>query len=191
MKQDIIIVGVGGQGTLLASKIIGNIALKNGLDIKVSEVHGMAQRGGSVITHVRIGKEILSPLVSEKEGDFILAFEELEAGRGIPFLKKGGTLIVNTQEIYPMPVISGTAQYPENPFAKAFKIGRVQEINALAIAQECGNAKAVNMVLLGKLASYLPWEKKQWHKAIEESVKPQTIQTNLNAFDRGAAWEHR
>lgn len=185
MKLDIIIVGVGGQGTLLASKIIGNIAMKNQLDVKVSEVHGMAQRGGSVITHVRLGNNIHSPLISEGKADYVVAFEALEAGRGQAFLKSGGTLIVNTQEIMPMPVISGVAAYPAQPYQQAFDRGIVEEINALAIAQNCGNSKAVNIVLLGKLAKHLPWAPQQWHEAIFESVKAHTFEVNQKAFDQG------
>lgn len=185
MTLDIIIVGVGGQGTLLASKIIGSAALEKGLDVKVSEVHGMAQRGGSVITHVRLGKTIYSPLVSEGKADFVLAFEALEAGRGLPFLKKGGTFIVNTQKIMPMPVVSGVAAYPKNPYQEAFAVGKVEETDALNLAQRLGNPRAVNMILLGKLARHLPWIKEDWHKAIEQSVKPHTLEVNLKAFDQG------
>lgn len=185
MNLDIIIVGVGGQGTLLASKIIGNMTLKNNLDTKVSEVHGMAQRGGSVITHVRIGEKIHSPLVSEGKADYVIAFEALEAGRGVPFLKQGGTLIVNTQEIMPMPVVSGTAAYPQEPYQEANERGSVEQVDALTIAQNCGNTKAVNMVLLGKLAKHLPWDADKWHDAIRESVKPHTFEVNQRAFNMG------
>ena len=185
MNIDIIIVGVGGQGTLLASKIIGNLALASNLEVKVSEVHGMAQRGGSVITHVRVGNNIHAPLVSEGKADFVVAFEALEAGRGLPFLKEDGVLIVNTQEILPMPVISGAAIYPKAPYAFAFEKGKVEEVDALTIAKNCGNTKAVNIVLLGKLAKHLPWSQENWHEAIKNSVKSHTYAINEKAFNMG------
>ncbi len=183
---DWVIVGVGGQGTLLASKILGHIALEEGCDVKVSEVHGMAQRGGSVITHVRVGEKVFAPLVSVGCADYLLAFEELEAARAAYFLKPGGALIVNTQRILPMPVITGAAKYPEEPLCPTEDVCRMQRLDALAIAERCGSQRAVNLVLLGALSKHLPWEKEVWHKAIAACVPPKTLDINIAAFDAGA-----
>ncbi len=184
---DLVIVGVGGQGTLLASKILGHIALEEGCDVKVSEVHGMAQRGGSVITHVRVGEKVHAPLVCAGGADYLLAFEELEAARAISFLKPGGSLIVSTQRILPMPVISGTAQYPEEPLCASEEVCRTQKLDALSMAEKAGSQRAVNLVLLGALSKHLPWEKDVWHSAIAACVPPKTLETNIKAFDLGAA----
>ncbi len=183
---DLVIVGVGGQGTLLASKILGHLALELGCDVKVSEVHGMAQRGGSVITHVRVGEKVNAPLVSLGSADYLLAFEELEAARAIPFLKPAGALIVNTQRILPMPVITGAAKYPEEPLCASDEVCRMQRLDALKMAETCGSQRAVNLVLLGALSKHLPWEKAVWHKAIEACVPPKTLEINIKAFDAGA-----
>lgn len=183
---DLVIVGVGGQGTLLASKILGHIALEEGRDVKVSEVHGMAQRGGSVITHVRVGEQVHAPLVSTGCADYLLAFEELEAARAISFLKPGGSLIVNTQRILPMPVITGTAKYPEEPLCISEEVCRTVKLDALSMAEACGSFRAVNLVLLGALSKQLPWEREVWHKAIGACVPPKTLEVNLKAFDMGA-----
>ena len=183
---DMVIVGVGGQGTLLASKILGFIALDNGCDVKVSEVQAMAQRGGSVITHVRVGKKLYAPLVSVGCADYLLAFEELEAARAVHFLKPGGTLIANAQRILPMPVIIGAAKYPEEPLCESLEVCRMQRLDALAMAEKCGSQRAVNLVLLGALSKHLPWEKDVWHKAIAACVPPKTLQINIAAFDMGA-----
>ena len=183
---DLVIVGVGGQGTLLASKILGHIALEEGCDVKVSEVHGMAQRGGSVITHVRVGERVHAPLVSMGSADYLLAFEELEAARAISFLKPGGCLITSSQRIPPMPVITGAAKYPEEPLCASEDVCRVKKLDALTMAEKCGSFRAVNLVLLGALSRQLPWEKEVWHKAIEACVPPKTLEVNLKAFDMGA-----
>ena len=182
-KFDLVIVGVGGQGTLLASKILGRLALKEGCGVKVSEVHGMSQRGGSVITHVRVGDEVYSPIVADGEADFLLSFEELEAARAASFLKKTGVAIVNTQVIWPMPVITGAAQYPEAPLAGFAQ--KVECADALGIAVECGSQKALNLVLLGMLSKHLPFSEEAWHEAIAACVPPKTLPTNLAAFGRG------
>ena len=180
-KTNIIIVGVGGQGILLTSKILGYLALKMGEEVKVSEVHGMSQRGGSVITHVRIGEDIHSPLVDPGEADFVLSFEKLEALRAEYFLKEGGVLISNTQEILPMPVITGAAQYPE----KAPETKKNVMLDALALAEEAGSSRAVNIVLLGVLARFLDWPEESWEDAIAASVPPKTLEINLRAFRAG------
>ena len=179
-KVNILIVGVGGQGTLLASVLLGNLALKKGLDVKLSEVHGMAQRGGSVVTHVKISDETVnSPLIEEGDADVIIAFEELEAYRWLSYLKKGGAMYVNTQQILPMPVIMKQAEYPEK------KAGRVKAFDALSIAEECGSVKAVNVVLLGAASKDLPFDEDSWIKVIEENVKPKFVELNKKAFAMG------
>ncbi len=186
-KTNILIVGVGGQGTLLASVLLGNLALAKDLDVKLSEVHGMAQRGGSVVTHVKISEEgVNSPLIEEGDADVIIAFEELEAYRWLPYLKKGGTMYVNTQQWLPMPVVMGQAKYPENiGETLAANAGKVKAFDALKIAEECGSVKAVNVVLLGAASNDLPFEEEAWIKVIEENVKPKFIDLNKKAFELG------
>lgn len=186
-KTNILIVGVGGQGTLLASVLLGNLALAKDYDVKLSEVHGMAQRGGSVVTHVKISEEgVNSPLIEEGDADVIIAFEELEAYRWLPYLKKGGTMYVNTQQWLPMPVVMGQAKYPENiGETLAANAGKVKAFDALKIAEECGSVKAVNVVLLGAASNDLPFEEEAWIKVIEENVKPKFIDLNKKAFELG------
>ncbi|MDD6143538.1 MAG: indolepyruvate oxidoreductase subunit beta [bacterium] len=183
-KFDLVIVGVGGQGTLLASKILGRLALKEGCGVKVSEVHGMSQRGGSVITHVRVGDEVFSPIVAAGEADYLLSFEQLEAARAASFLREGGVAIVNTQVIWPMPVITGAMQYPENPLA-VLEGRTVECADALGIAVECGSQKALNLVLLGMLSRHLPFAAEAWEEAIAACVPAKTLAVNLAAFMRG------
>ena len=180
MDCNIVIVGVGGQGTLLASKILGAIALSQGLDVKVSEIHGMAQRGGSVITHVRMGEKVHAPLVSPGEADYIVAFEWLEALRAEHFLKADGLMIANTQRIMPMPVILGSAEYPEQDT----KVNCVK-MDAYQVACDAGSVRSVNMALLGVLCSYLPFEQSVWEDTIERTVPPRTLDTNYRAFRAG------
>lgn len=186
-KSNILIVGVGGQGTLLASVLLGNLALDKGYDVKLSEVHGMAQRGGSVVTHVKISEDIVnSPLIEQGDADIIIAFEELEAYRWLPYLKKGGTMYVNTQQILPMPVIMGQAEYPDNIMETLEKqAGKVKAFDALEIAERCGSIKAVNVVLLGAASRDLPFDEAAWVKVIEENVKPKFVELNKNAFEEG------
>lgn len=186
-KSNILIVGVGGQGTLLASVLLGNLALDKGYDVKLSEVHGMAQRGGSVVTHVKISEDIVnSPLIEQGDADIIIAFEELEAYRWLPYLKKGGTMYVNTQQILPMPVIMGQAEYPDNIMETLEKqAGKVKAFDALEIAERCGSIKAVNVVLLGAASRDLPFDEAAWAKVIEENVKPKFVELNKNAFEEG------
>ena len=183
-KFDLVIVGVGGQGTLLASKILGRLALKEGCGVKVSEVHGMSQRGGSVITHVRVGDEVFSPIVAAGEADYLLSFEQLEAARAASFLRKGGVAIVNTQIIWPMPVITGAMQYPEKPL-EVLEGRTVECADALGIAVECGSQKALNLVLLGMLSRHLPFAAEAWEEAIAACVPAKTLAVNLAAFMRG------
>lgn len=184
---NILIVGVGGQGTLLASVLLGKLALEEGYDVKLAEVHGMAQRGGSVVTHVRISEDqVYSPLIEEGGADVIIAFEELEAYRWISYLKKDGAIFVNSQQIKPMPVILGAAEYPEDAvgFLKS-NANKVICLDALGIAADCGSVKAVNTVLLGAVARELPFSKESWLKQIEETVKPKFIELNKQAFEKG------
>lgn len=183
---NIMIVGVGGQGTLLASRVLGTVALKKGFDVKVSEVHGMSQRGGSVETYVKMGDKVYSPLIEKGEADVILAFEQLEALRWIEYLKADGKLITSDQKIDPMPVIIGKAKYPENILPKLKeKVKNIVSTDALKIAKECGNIKAVNTVLIGMLAASSGIEKEVWLEAIKEVVPQKFQDVNLKAFEAG------
>ncbi len=185
MTKNIMIVGVGGQGTLLASRILGNTVINEGYDVKVSEVHGMSQRGGSVVTYVKYGEKVYSPIVDRGEADVILAFELLEAYRALPYLKKGGKIIVNNQQIDPMPVITGAAEYPEKIAEKLSAVCDTTIVDALALATEAGNMKSVNVVLIGVMAktSDIPYEK--WIETIKTTVPEKFLDVNLKAFDLG------
>lgn len=186
MVKSVIIVGVGGQGTLLASKLLGSAMVSQGYDVKVSEVHGMSQRGGSVVTYVRYGEKVYSPVINEGEADVVLAFEKLESARYLPFLKNGGSIIVNTQEIDPMPVITGLATYPDEIIEKLKeKSQNVLAINALELAEEAGSQKAVNVVLIGAMAKKLHIDQGVWMKAIEETVPKKFLEMNKIAFELG------
>lgn len=187
MNTSIMIVGVGGQGTLLASRILGNVAIKCGYDVKVSEVHGMSQRGGSVVTYVRYGNEpVYSPVIAEGSADIIMAFEELEAMRSLEFLKKGGRLLVNSQNIDPMPVIIGKAKYPEGIIEKIKALSvDLTAIDALSLATEAGSSKAVNVVLIGLLAKNTDIPKETWEEVIKETVPEKFLDINLKAFSLG------
>jgi indolepyruvate ferredoxin oxidoreductase beta subunit len=179
------IVGVGGQGTLLASRILGNTVLNEGFDVKVSEVHGMSQRGGSVVTYVKFGDAVHSPIIDKGEADIILAFELLEAYRALPSLKMGGRLIVNDQRINPMPVITGAAQYPENILDKLSAKVNTTAVDALALATQAGNIKAVNVVLIGVMAKSTDIPYEIWLETIRETVPPKFLEVNLKAFELG------
>ena len=185
MTKNIMIVGVGGQGTLLASRILGNTVINEGYDVKVSEVHGMSQRGGSVVTYVKYGNKVYSPIIDKGEADIILAFETLEAYRALPFLKKGGKMIVNTQAINPMPVIIGKADYPKNICEKLAAKIDIKAVDALKLAEDAGNFKAVNVVLMGVMAKStdIPYEK--WIETIKTTVPPKFLDVNLKAFESG------
>lgn len=181
------IVGVGGQGTLLASRILGAALLDCGYDVKVSEVHGMSQRGGSVVTYVRFGDSVASPVIEKGEADIILAFEQLEAARWLEYLKPDGKIIVNTQKMDPMPVVMGIAEYPEGVIEALKSCGaNVKELDALPMAVEAGSAKAVNVVLIGAMAKNMTFVSKEtWIKALKESVPPKFLELNLKAFEMG------
>jgi len=185
MTKNIMIVGVGGQGTLLASRILGNTIIKEGYDVKLSEVHGMSQRGGSVVTYVKYGKKVYSPIIDKGEADIILAFELLEAYRALPYLKKGGKLIVNTQKTAPMPVITGAMEYPTDIEKKLSDKADVLSVDALSLAKEAGNIKAVNVVLIGMLAKNSDIEYEKWVAALENTVPPKFLEVNKKAFDLG------
>lgn len=185
---NLMIVGVGGQGTLLASRILGHLFMKNGFDVKISEVHGMSQRGGSVVTYVKYGEKVYSPTVEQGEADYILAFEGLEAARALPYLKKTGKMIANTQRIDPMPVITGAAQYPGQIMENIRKQGcNLFDFDALSLAEQAGSSKAVNVVLIGYLSNFLPFGEDQWMESIASCVKPQFVEMNQKAFTLGRA----
>lgn len=186
MKANILIVGVGGQGTLLASRVLGALAEIEGSDCKLSEVHGMSQRGGSVVTHVKIAPEVMSPIVGVGDADVILAFEELEALRYINYLKKGGTVVVNTQRILPMPVITGARKYPEDILDELnARAGKVVAVDALAVAEELGELRSVNVVMLGALAAHLGMPFESMDAALKAAVKPKLYEINRRALERG------
>ena len=186
MTYNILIAGVGGQGTLLASKLMGVVFMGKGYDIKVSEVHGMSQRGGSVVTYVRFGENVASTVIEKGEADMVLSFELLESARWLPYLKKDGVLISNTQKINPMPVITGQMSYPEDIENKLRSTGvRLQTVDALTLAEKAGSAKSVNVVLLGVAAKYFGIEREAWEEAIRATVPPKTVDINLAAFAAG------
>lgn len=181
--KNIMIVGVGGQGSLLASKLLGRLLLTRGYDIKVSEVHGMSQRGGSVVTFVRFGDKVYSPVIDKGEADYIVSFELLEAARWTEFLSPNGKIIVNTQQINPMPVIIGATQYPEDLEAKMKAAGLdVDAFDALTLAQQAGSSKAVNIVLMGHLSRNFDFTEEEWLDAIAQSVPPKFLELNKTAF---------
>lgn len=185
---NIMIVGVGGQGSLLASRLLGNALVSEGYDVKVSEVHGMSQRGGSVVTYVRFGDKVYSPVIDKGEADYILSFEKLEAARWMEYLRKDGKIIVNTQEIDPMPVVTGAMNYPENVIEKMTAKGvHVIPVDALTLAEEAGSPKATNIVLMGVLSKYMGFERAVWENALEAVVPSKFLELNKKAFALGEA----
>lgn len=184
--KNIMIVGVGGQGSLLASKLLGRLLLDRGYDVKVSEVHGMSQRGGSVVTYVRYGDKVASPVIDKGEADYIVSFELLEAARWLPYLKETGQIVTSTQTIDPMPVITGAAVYPESLVEKMRAAGaKVDALDCLSLAEQAGSSKAVNIVLLGKLSHYFGVEEADWLAAMEAVVPPKFLELNKKAFALG------
>ena len=181
----VMIVGVGGQGSLLASKLLGRLLVDEGYDVKVSEVHGMSQRGGSVVTYVRFGDKVYSPIVTDGEADIIIAFEKLEAARYARYLKADGCMVVNTQQIDPMPVITGAASYPADIAAKLSEKAGAVCIDALAAAKEAGNMKAVNVVLIGVLAKATDIPHDKLIEALRQTVPAKFLDVNLKAFEAG------
>lgn len=185
-SKNIMIVGVGGQGSLLASKLLGHLLLSQGYDVKVSEVHGMSQRGGSVVTYVRCGDKVASPIIDRGEADYIVSFELLEAARWLEYLKPGGQIVTSTQRIDPMPVITGAAEYPENLLEKLRAAGaKVDALDCLALAEEAGSSKAVNLVLMGRLSHYFDLPEEAWQRAIEATVPAKFLDLNRRAFELG------
>ena len=184
--KNIMIVGVGGQGSLLASKLLGHLLLSQGYDVKVSEVHGMSQRGGSVVTYVRYGEHVYSPVIDQGEADFIVSFEALEAARWLPYLRKDGIIVTNTQQIDPMPVITGAAEYPSDLIDKLKATGaKVDALDCLSLAQEAGSSKAVNIVLLGRLSHYFGLPDEAWLSSLEANVPLKFLEMNKKAFRLG------
>lgn len=184
--MNILICAVGGQGALLASKIIGKLAQNMNLDVKASEVHGMSQRGGSVVTYVRYGENVYSPIIEKGAADIILAFEELEARRYIDYLKPNGTLIVNTQKINPMPVITGASVYPDNIINELKQLPiKVIDVDAVKIAKELNEARVVNTILIGILAKSSNIKKEKWIEALEDTVPKRALEVNIKAFELG------
>ena len=184
--KNIMIVGVGGQGSLLASRLIGHLLVNEGYDVKVSEVHGMSQRGGSVVTYVRFGDKVYSPVIDEGGADFIVSFELLEAARWLKFLAPGGRIITNTQQIDPMPVITGVAEYPAELADKMEHAGAdIDAFDALKSATDAGSSKAVNIVLMGRLSTYFDISEAAWQKALDETVPPKFLELNKKAFELG------
>ncbi len=183
--KNIMIVGVGGQGTLLTSRILGGITVAAGYDVKLSEVHGMAQRGGSVVTYVRYGTKVAEPIVEQGQADVLIAFERLEALRYAHFLKKDGVIIVNDQRIDPMPVVTGVAEYPQGIIEDLSKEYRVISVDAQAEALAMGNSKVFNVIILGVAAQHMDFPKEQWIEVIKNTVPAKTIDINVKAFERG------
>ena len=185
--RNIMIVGVGGQGSVLASKLLGHLLITQGYDVKVSEVHGMSQRGGSVVTYVRYGDKVYSPIIDKGQADAIVSFELLEAARNLSYLKPGGQIVTSTQEIDPMPVLTGAMNYPEGLLPKIQALGvKIDALDCLSLAQQAGSSKAVNLVLLGRLSHYfddIPPE--AWDEAIESCVPPKFLALNRKAFELG------
>lgn len=188
--KNIIIVGVGGQGSLLASKILGDLLLREGYDVKVSEVHGMSQRGGSVITYVRFGDHVYSPVVDEGEADYIVSFEVLETARWLAYLKPEGQIVTNTQQIDPMPVITGQAAYPAELVDKIRAQGvKLDAMDCLSLAKEAGSVKAVNIVLLGRLSHYFDIPEEKWQAVLTDNVPPKFLEINRKAFALGKNYQ--
>lgn len=183
--KNIMIVGVGGQGTLLTSRILGGIAIHAGYDVKLSEVHGMAQRGGSVVTYVRYGESVAEPIVEEGQADVLIAFERLEALRYLHYVKKDGVVIINDWRIDPITVVTGVANYPEGIIEKIEKEYKVIKMNAMEEAKKIGNPKAFNVIILGLAAKHMDFSKEDWLTVIEKTVPPKTIEINKNAFEVG------
>ena len=184
--KNIMIVGVGGQGSLLASKLLGRLLLTSGYDVKVSEVHGMSQRGGSVVTYVRCGERVASPVIGKGEADFIVSFELLEAARWLEFLRPGGRIVTSTQQIDPMPVITGAADYPAGLVEAMRNAGaQVDALDCLSLAEQAGSSKAVNIVLMGRLSHYFDLPAEAWDAALEAVVPPKFLELNRRAFALG------
>ncbi len=190
MVKRVIISGVGGQGILLASDILSDVCMKAGYDVKKSEVHGMSQRGGDVVSHVVFGEKVYSPLIGRGDADIILSFEKVEALRNIEFLNENGIIIVNDLEIYPLPVACGMAEYPHNPIEEIKKyVKKVVVIDGQQKARDLGNIRIMNVILLGVLAGYLDIDKQIFIDVIKEKVPQKTVELNLKAFEFGYTYK--
>ncbi|MCL2045893.1 MAG: indolepyruvate oxidoreductase subunit beta [Oscillospiraceae bacterium] len=184
--KNIMVVGVGGQGNVLASKLLGRLLMNEGFDTKVSEVHGMSQRGGSVVTYVRFGEKVYSPVIDKGQADFIVAFELLEASRWLNHLAENGQILTNTQRIDPMPVITGAMEYPENLVEKMQNAGaKVDAIDALSLAEEAGSSRAVNIVMMGRLSNYFDFSEASWNEALLSTIPERYMDMNFKAFALG------
>ncbi|MDW7738815.1 MAG: indolepyruvate oxidoreductase subunit beta [Bacillota bacterium] len=188
-KTDILIAGVGGQGTILTGRVIAALAISEGLDVKTAETHGMAQRGGSVITHVRISEKVYSPLIPQGDGDILLSFEKLEALRWLPFLSPKGTVIVNTQELEPLPVLTGQVDYLTGILEEiGSKVKKLIAVDALSIEPVKANPRMVNTFLLGILAHIMPFDKGKWLTVMEQEIKAKLVEINKQSFEAG--WQY-
>ena len=186
MQKTILLVGVGGQGTILVSKILAEGLMALGYDVKMSEIHGMSQRGGSVTTQIKYGEKVYSPIVVEGEADLIIAFEKAEALRALPFLKKGGQMILDDHEIFPMPVLTGAATYPHEAVDALKKVGTaLSVVQAYDVAAKLGNSKAQNIVLLGSLVKAMGLEAVDWKEIIKRYVPQKAVGMNMAAYDAG------
>ncbi|MBN2878088.1 MAG: indolepyruvate oxidoreductase subunit beta [Clostridia bacterium] len=181
----VLITGVGGQGSLLTSRILGTLALELGMDVKVSEVHGMAQRGGSVVTYVRMGDEVASPIIEEGGADYMLSFEMLEALRSVNLMKKNGKIVLNVQEIDPMPVIIGVQEYPKDIKQQLKSKVETYFVDALSVADSLGDARYVNTIMIGKLASIMGGDKEKWINSVKQCVPEKSVEKNILAFEKG------
>lgn len=184
--KNILLVGVGGQGTILASKVLATGLIKAGYDVKMSEVHGMAQRGGSVTTQIRYGEKVYSPIIGEGQADIIVAFEMMEAERWISYLKPGGKIVVNDNAIPSVSILAGDVEYPKGILENLKKkVKATTVINAIEVAKELGNVRTQNIVLLGSLVKALELDDIKWEEVIKEEVKEQYIDINIKALNKG------
>ncbi len=185
MTKSVLLVGIGGQGTILVSKLLTTGLMKAGYDVKMSEIHGMSQRGGSVSTHVRYGENVYSPVIEEGEADLLISFEKMEAIRWLKFLKPEGSLIVNNYKINPLPVLIGKDIYPEKEIDEELKILSATVINAYDKANEIGNIRVMNVILLGTVVKMMSLEDIDWEEIIRNNVKAKFIDVNIKAFNEG------
>ncbi len=187
MSNSIKFVGVGGQGTILAAKIMCTVLINAGYDVKMSEIHGMSQRNGSVSSEVRYGDKVYSPVIEKGTADYLISFEQMEAARKIDYLKKDGVLIVNNHKINSMVTLNGKVPYPKDILKEMENKVKTYKLEAQEIALELGNIKVVNLVMLGALSKLLDLKPLNWEEAIKESVKPQFLEINLKAFMLGVS----
>ncbi len=186
MTKSMLLVGVGGQGTILVSKILSEGLLEEGYDVKMAEIHGMAQRGGSVTTQIRFGEKVYSPTINKGEADVLVSFEKIEALRYVPMMKKGATLIVNEEEIWPLPVLAGLEEYPKGVMEEINdKLEKVVSVNARAIAEELGEPRSANIVMLGLMVKALGIDGIDWISKIKKFLPEKVHEVNIKAFERG------